>query len=45
MPDMYWAERRDEDGNLELVHTIKKKEQLIPKTEIVNTENTSYKLI
>ena len=25
MPDMYWAERRDEDGNLELVHTIKKK--------------------
>ena len=24
MPDMYWAERRDEYGNLELVHTKKK---------------------
>lgn len=24
MPDMYWAERRDELGNLELVHTKKK---------------------
>ena len=23
-PDMYWAERRDENGNLELIHTIKK---------------------
>ena len=23
-PDIYWAERRDENGNLELIHTIKK---------------------